>query len=261
MPSALRPNARWEKLGELRIPALLVHPDWDRVALRPPVILWMHGRTASKEIDPGRYLRWMRAGIGACAIDLPGHGERLDPALQDGSRTLDVVKQLVDEIDEVIAALQRMNAFDTQRIGVGGSSAGGMAALVRLCRPHGFACASVEATSGSWEHQVAKGRQMFRQVALETVNATNPIQHLDGWREIPFQALHAKLDEWVAVDGQAAFIEALRQRYVDQSKVEFVVYDRTGAPHEHIGFGLKAADAKDRQRDFFRRWLTETERK
>jgi len=34
----------------------------------------MHGRTANKELDPGRYLRLIRAGIAVCAIDLPGHG-------------------------------------------------------------------------------------------------------------------------------------------------------------------------------------------
>src|SRR5262245_11172372 len=74
MPSALRANARWQRLGPSDIPALLVHPDWNS-GQPAPMVLWMHGRTVNKELDPGRYLRWMRAGIGACAVDLPGHGE------------------------------------------------------------------------------------------------------------------------------------------------------------------------------------------
>ena len=81
-PSYLAERSRTYKFGE--IPVLLAHPDWDRPA---PVVLWMHGRTANKELDPGRYLRWIRAGFAACALDLPGHGERAAPELQASERT------------------------------------------------------------------------------------------------------------------------------------------------------------------------------
>src|SRR4029450_3068251 len=69
LPSALRANARWLRLGPTpgNIPALITHPDWAPGHLAP-VVIWMHGRTVNKELDPGRYLRWMRAtggGIGA----------------------------------------------------------------------------------------------------------------------------------------------------------------------------------------------------
>ena len=75
MPSMLKKQARWERIGNNAIPALIAHPDWDSVE-PVPFVIWMHGRTVSKELDPGRYLRWIRAGFGVCAVDLPGHGER-----------------------------------------------------------------------------------------------------------------------------------------------------------------------------------------
>ena len=59
----------------------------------------------------------------------------------------------------------------------------------------------------------------------------------------------------MSIEGQIAFLDALRQRYDDPTLIEFVEYGRTGAPHEHIGFGRMAADAKNRHRDFLRRWL------
>jgi dienelactone hydrolase len=257
MPSALRANARWERIenavGE-PIPAMLVHPDWSDHS-PAPVVIWMHGRTASKELDPGRYLRWMRAGIGACAVDLPGHGERSDSALQAGRRSFDVVRQMVSEIDSIVASLHAVPGFDSNRLAIGGMSAGGMAALARLCQPHSFVCATVEATTGSWRHQQELGREMFRDVSDVDVATFNPIEHLELWREIPLQAIHAKQDEWVSFAGQSAFIEALRRRYRDPSLIELVEYERTGAPGEHIGFGTMAADAKDRQRDFLNRRL------
>ena len=83
----------------------------------------------------------------------------------------------------------------------------------------------------------------------------NPIDHLDQWREIPFQAIHARFDEYVASQGQAEFVDALRERYADPGLIEFTQYDRTGAPYEHAGFGNMAADAKNRQAAFFVRQL------
>ncbi|HRP61955.1 MAG TPA: alpha/beta fold hydrolase [Phycisphaerales bacterium] len=252
LPSALRTAARWTRLGDAQVPTMLVHPGWDS-GRKVPIILWMHGRTVTKEIDPGRYLRWMRAGIGACAIDLPGHGERFDADLQRPENTLKIVEQMASEIDDVLAALHSLGQFDLSRPAVGGMSAGGMATLLRLCSEHTFCCASVEATTGSWAHQ--REREMFRNVPVERIEAKSPIRNLKSWREIPFQAIHTRHDEWVAFDGQQAFIKSLQQRYHDPSLIEFHTYDRTGAPFEHAGFGRMSADAKDRQSAFFRKWL------
>jgi hypothetical protein len=255
LPSALRANARWMRLGPSSIPALLVHPDWESGRLAP-LAIWMHGRTANKELDPGRYLRWMRSGIGACTIDLPGHGERYDPGLQQAERTLDIIRQLVVEIDEIFEAVEHMGMFDVRRLAIGGMSAGGMATMVRLCRPHSFVCACVEAASGSWQHQRIRGRAMFRNLSPSQVDELNPMKRLEEWREVPFQSINSKLDEWVSFEGQAEFIAALQARYRDPARIDFVGYEQTGAPAEHIGFGRMAADAKDRQRAFLSRWLT-----
>jgi predicted peptidase len=252
MPSALKAQARWQRLGSSSIPCMLVHPDWN--SQRPaPIVLWMHGRTAHKELDPGRYLRWLRAGIGVCAIDLPGHGERHDPELQNPEFSFNVVRQMIQEIDPLTQALLELNVFDPQRMAIGGISAGGMATLARLCSPHPFRCAAVEATTGSWIHQ--RGRQMFHAVGSDEIDRFNPLAHLNAWREIPLQAIHARFDQWVPIEGQIQFIQALQKQYRDPSLIEFIQYDHTGAPYEHIGFGTRAADAKNAQRDFLQRWL------
>jgi hypothetical protein len=128
-----------------------------------------------------------------------------------------------------------------------------MAALARLARPHSFRCASVEATSGSWWDD--DRREHFRHTLPPEVFALNPIDALEGWREVPLQAIHARQDEWVPFARQQRFIEALASRYHDPGLIDFVAYARTGAAHEHIGFGKMSADAKDRQRDFLSKWL------
>ena len=252
IPSSLIENTRWVRLGEdEQIPTMLIHPDWQESddGAMSPIMLWMHGRTVDKELDPGRYLRWMRAGIATCAIDLPGHGERIDAALQQPDRTFDVVMQMLSEIDEIVATLrERYVSFNSSQIGIGGMSAGGMTTLARLTQQHEFTCAAVEGTTGSWSHQFK--RDMFKHRDINEVHALNPIEHLGRWQEIPLQAIHTKADEWVKYTGQLEFIEALRKRYANPELIEFVTYESTGAPYEHAGFGKKATDAKTRQTKF-----------
>lgn len=252
LPSRLRAATRFMRLGPDQVPALVAHPDWE-AGQRVPAVFWMHGRTVAKELDPGRYLRWIRAGFAAVALDLPGHGERFDPAMQEPERTLDVVLTMADQIDGVVDAALELDVIDADRLGIGGMSAGGMATLTRLIRPHRFACVSVEATTGSWRHQAE--RAMFRHEPPGRMDEHDPIQHVEAWRPIPFQAIHTRADEWVDFDGQAAFVDAVRERATAPAEVDFVIYDQTGAPNEHAGFGRFAADAKDRQRDFFGRHL------
>jgi len=255
IPASLEPLAEWHRFESANgaIPTLLVHPDQAR-GYPAPLVIWLHGRTVSKELDPGRYLRWARGGIGTCAIDLPGHGERFDMSLQPAAAAWDVLTQTVMEIDQVCDALRTgFHDFDLSRAAIGGMSLGGMAALARLTREHPFVCASVEATSGSWAAQ--RDREMFRDRVHEVTQRFEPIENLDSWREIPIQAIHACGDEWVKFEGQQQFIEALRTTYENPNLIDFVVYERTGAPHEHIGFGKHAVDAKIRQMGFFRKYL------
>src|SRR5258705_8599575 len=122
-PADLARRARSVRLGPSNIPTLLAHPDW---ATPAPTVLWLHGRSVNKELDPGRYLRWVRTGIAACAIDLPGHGERAVPEMQQPARSLDVLDQVIPEIDQVIEALadpSHGGVFHLDRLGIRGMSA------------------------------------------------------------------------------------------------------------------------------------------
>lgn len=244
------------------VPSLLAHPDegWDRAGATPtarPVVLWMHGRTVNKELDPGRYLRWLRAGLATCAIDLPFHGERANGARQTSEWTLRLAEQCAAEIDLITEALSapRFNgAFDASRMAIGGMSAGGMVTLIRLCRPHPFVCASVEATAGDF--RVMEGHPFFTEPLATELD---PIAHLDGWRPIPFLAMHSETDAWVPFEAIRSFTGALERHYETSGAadvpVEIVSWPETGAPHEHMGFGRMANEAKNRQTEFLTRWL------
>lgn len=254
LPLSLRSQSRWTRLAG--VPALLIHPS-ARAAQGThgagppaPLLVWMHGRTANKELDPGRFLRLLRAGIGVASLDLPGHGERADPALMEPAATLEVVERMEAELDGVIDAAIREGPFDPCSLAIGGFSAGGMVTLRRLCRPHPFRAAIVEATTGDWRFLHHRS-----DLDAERIARVNPIEHLEGWRPLPILILHAEHDEWVPIESQRRFAEALVARGVPRGLVEFHAFPRTGAPHEHIGFGRFASRAKDLGAEFLVRHL------
>ncbi len=266
LPQALKQRAEFVHLAAetspfgQAVPALVAHPAerWQDGGVQPaPFVLWMHGRTVKKELDPGRYLRWVRAGIGVCAIDLPGHGERFDRSIQSSENTLTMAEQASKEIDFVLDDLRERfgKAFDFSRIGIGGMSAGGIVTMIRCCRDHPFACAAVEASIGNLEF--LKGRASYVQ---EISHKLNPMTHLDQWKPIPFLALHSEADEWIPVEGMRSFIEELRNKYrslgVDEGSVNMHTWPKTGAPYEHAGFGKVSNEAKNIQVDFFQQHLS-----
>ena len=243
LPQAIRRTARIEHLAE--VPCLLIPAHAEAPKTGAPMLLWMHGRTASKEVDPGRYLRMMRSGIAVCAVDLPGHGERHAAHMNDPARVVDIVLQMVDEIDAVTWAAIDALGVNPDRVALGGMSAGGMAAIARLCLPHRFRALTLEATSGDWS-SLASWSQLDEQARAKAMER-DPIRHLDGWRPLPVLAAHARGDQWIPWSGQQRFLELLRTR---GCAVQTEVFDETGALHEHVGFGRYAAQVKETQRDF-----------
>ena len=254
LPSSLLKISTTKTLAH-GVPALLVRPD-EHQGGPFPFLFWMHGRTAHKELEPGRYLRLARMGIGSCAIDLPGHGGRQETRLQSPEAVLESIEVASREIDDVLLALTEVKdfEFDLDKAAIGGMSMGGMVALARLCRPHRFRAALLEASSGSWSHQTH--RQFFDEDAAAMLD---PIRHLDGWREIPLLAIHSMDDEWVSWAGQKAFLDALRRRYTHPERIEELLFEQTGAPHEHLGFGRFGHEARNGEVEFLTKHLSRSD--
>ena len=261
LPSALRARATRTTLAG--VPALIATPEQEQPA---PVMLWMHGRTVDKELDPGRYLRWIRAGIAAVALDLPGHGERDGPRLHSADSTPHVLTQMLGEIDGVLDALRshdRAAQLDFDRVGLGGMSAGGMVTLRRLCDEHSFVCAAVESTTGwlgeMYNPTLSESARWPVSHDPAMIERIDPMRRVDGVRPIPLLVLHSEADQTVPWPGMRAFLDAVGDRYeragASRGLIEVTTWPETGAPYEHAGFGRVAAAAKNIQTEFLERHL------
>ncbi len=247
LPTRLKTLSEEVQIGE--VPCLLVRDDE-----KPrPFIIWIHGRTADKELDPGRYLRYVRKGINVCAVDLPGHGGRFDEGLQDARRSLEVVMKMASEIDCVMRGLEEIGGFDLDKAAIGGMSAGGMAAILRLLTPHPFCAVVLESTVGNLD--AMSDLPLCSALNDDEIADINPLNRLDGWKDIPVLAFHSKRDEWIPFSGQESFINALKEKSLNPEQIDFVTFDRTGAPYEHIGFGRESAFVKEVQVEFVAKYL------
>jgi len=218
-----------------------------------PFIFWMHGRTADKELDPGRYLRYVRRGINVCAVDLPGHGDRFEAALQEPQQVLHVILQMAEEVDGVLSGLAEHGLFDLSKVAIGGMSAGGIATIQRLLRPHQFKVAVLEASTG--DLSTMRDMAICTGLNQEAFNEVNPMSRLEGWNDIPVISFHSKQDAWIPYIGQETFMRALKQKSSHPETIEFISFDKTGAPYEHIGFGRESAFVKEVQVEFVAKHL------
>lgn len=257
LPRSLAERTTRETLAS-EVPALIAQPEGDDPV---PFVLWMHGRTANKELDPGRYLRWVRAGIAAVAVDLPGHGERAIPDGDSAENGPAVIAQMAQEIDPILQDLRaRFKRLDFDRCGIGGMSAGGMATFRRLCDPHPFACAAVEGTTGDLQtlYFPPDGHDRSWPVShdRDSVERVDAARRLESFRPIPLLALHNEGDELVPLDVQKAFLSRLQSHYRDQGAdpdlIRLHTFKDTGAPQEHAGFGRHGTEAKNLQVEFLK---------
>lgn len=259
LPTSLRQNARLEKLGA-GVPALICLPEEHE----PPVgaLVWMHGRTAFKELDNGRYLRLMRAGIASIALDLPGHGERYEAGRDHHSVTPGVIAQMLEELPGVIDDLrEREPRIDPNRLLLGGMSAGGMVAARACYGSDRFRGLIMESSSG-WLRKLYDseietpdghlGRIAHTGEAASLVESIDTMHQLGeepgAWPTIPVLALHSETDRTVPISCQQGFMNRLREIYAergaDTEQVRLHTWPETGAPYEHAGFGKVASEAK-----------------
>lgn len=257
LPKSLQAKSKHTRLGN-DVPALIVHPDFETPC---PWILWIHGRTVYKELDPGRYNRWVRAGIGAVAIDLPGHGERYREGAHHPDQTVHNLTQCISEIDGILKSVKDLGIYDMSNAAMGGMSAGGMVTARRCCDPHPFLGISLECTTGDllglyFPENPTEGGIWRVHHDRNEVEAIDTPTHLSGFRPIPVLAMHNRGDELVPFSVQSGFIDTLCDHYqelgADPELVQLIEYEDTGAIQEHAGFGKFATQAKDTQLEFFK---------
>lgn len=117
------PDLSYQEIWVDEIPVLQVSPA-GKESEKLPLVVFMHGVTGSKEVMAYVLALIADAGYKAVSFDLPGHGERTD-----GPRMfLDVLEEGAKDLDKLLDYYTMTGWADTERLGIGGFSAGGIVA-------------------------------------------------------------------------------------------------------------------------------------
>ena len=109
---------------ELKLCAYLMHQD---NAPNVPAVIFAHGLYSGKESSRNYTIaeQLVSNNFASLLIDFSGHGES-EGILED-----DFLSQQLDDLDALLDHVQTVDVIDKQRIGVNGSSTGGIVAMMK----------------------------------------------------------------------------------------------------------------------------------
>lgn len=190
-------------------------------------VIYYHGFNGEKESSLTIAYKMAEKGIRVILPDAPLHGERAlseDP-VEHGTTFWKIVLQALEEVETIRNYLQNDAAILDDKIGVAGTSMGGMITYGALSKYDWIKTAAVlmgtpyltkraQATMG----EAAKSEAEL----LEQVEKIDVTHHLASLQQRPLFIWHGEKDEIVPVTDSRQFYELIADTYDDQTQIQFI---------------------------------------
>lgn len=211
-----------ERLNISDIPTLQVVSE--SLAQSPlPTVIYYHGFNGEKESSLTIAYKMAEKGIRVILPDAPLHGERgvSDEPVEHGRTFWNIVLQTVDELDTIRTYLQAQSFVIDEKIGLGGTSMGGMITYAALRKYDWIQTAAVlMGTPYLSERAVSTaGNDHELLTKIEQIDITKNINAL---QERPLFIWHGELDEIVPVEDSRKFYDSLTDYYQTEDDVLFI---------------------------------------
>lgn len=186
-----------------------------------PTVLFYHGFTSSKEVYAYFAVALAQAGFRAVMPDADLHGARYDGDAEGRlCRFWTILKQNIDELPRLEAALRQRNLIAEGRFAVAGASMGGMTALGAMARYpqiQSVACMMgsgyfMQLSASLFPPLVADTPERRAQFAAQMAPLAeyDPCQRLDALANRPLLLWHGEADEVVPWAESVRLERALR---------------------------------------------------
>ncbi|CAM3099966.1 prolyl oligopeptidase family serine peptidase [Filibacter tadaridae] len=243
-----------ETWGE--IPVLhIVQEEWMNHDV--PVVIFLHGFMSAKEHNLHYAYNLAKNGIRVILPDAHLHGarsEKLDE-VQLSLRFWEVVLTSIEDVSFLREELLKRGFLSTAKLGVGGTSMGGITALSCLTVYEWIDAASIMmGTPGPVQLAKAQMAQFERQgftlpvtdeerrALLDTISIFDMTKHADAMNRRPIFFWHGKKDSTVPFEPTYHFYEAMKKDYVDApDQIEFMVDETAGHAVSRTGM-LRSTD-------------------
>lgn len=220
-----------EKVMVEEIPCLKFLPKSDKE--KYPTILYYHGWSSNKEFQRFKANVLASYGYQVLVPDAINHGERNLVAFEKEGvlekYLLETVHHSIEEVPLLIDYLKDLQETDENRLGVMGTSMGGLISSGVFIQQQIFktlvvfngACAWHKLESFDQTEELEKYEEYKDKLA-----EYDPVKNLDSLNERPLLLLHGDIDTSIPIEAQRYFYEKALDYYNDERKLKFVEVPR-----------------------------------
>lgn len=211
------------------IPCLVIARD--ELAADAPLALVLHGLGGRKEKMLSALYELARLGFRAVALDVRGHGERLDAADLETRLQADYLTVMGSIIEGTASDIPRLlDHFAPSHAAIHGISLGGYITFAALLAEPRLSVASVAMGSPDWTSPLKRLGVGPGQAAYDRVAALNPLDLSPALLPPrPLLMLHGGLDEVVSPEGVVTLTERLQPLYAPYpDRLELRLYPDLG---------------------------------
>lgn len=188
-----------------------------------PTVIYYHGFNGEKESSLTIAYKMAEKGIRVILPDAPLHGERgtSDEPVEHGRTFWHIVLQTLEELASIRTYLLEKSFVLDEKIGLGGTSMGGMITYAALRKYNWIQTVAVlMGTPYLTERAVATaGNDKQLLAKIERVDITKAI---DALQERPLFIWHGELDAIVPVEDSRKFYDTLTNYYETEDDVQFI---------------------------------------
>lgn len=216
-----------EKVMVEEIPCLKFLPDNDQKEY--PTILYYHGWSSNKEFQRFKANIIASYGYQVLVPDAINHGERNTVQFeQEGALErylLETVHYSIKEVSILIDYIKDLKETDQTRIGVMGTSMGGLISSGVFAQHQIFKTLVVFNGACAWnklgsfdESEELENYKGYKDKLAEY----DPIKNLDSLNERPILLLHGDMDTSIPIEAQQYFYDRALDYYNDEKKLKFI---------------------------------------
>ncbi|MCQ6265507.1 esterase [Fictibacillus sp. WQ 8-8] len=208
-----------------------------------PLMLFIHGFTSAKEHNLHFAYALAQKGYRVVLPDMLHHGERMSDVSGDKRMYSfwDIVVQGIQDIHTLVQSLDREGIIDPKRVGVSGTSMGGIITFGALSQyPYIKAAVTLMGTPyyedfAYWQIEKMKQQEVsfpFSEEALAKVisiikpfDLTSCMEKLDNR---PLLLWHSKIDEVVPFSQSCDFYRKAKAVYKNPEKIQYIADETSG---------------------------------
>lgn len=242
-----------EKTSVAGIPLLEVAP-LERFSQPLPTVIFLHGFTSAKEHNLHYAYLLAEKGIRTLLPEAEFHGERAANAhsIHSPEKFWDIVVTAIKELETVKDAWERQGKIMPGKIGVAGTSMGGIVTLGALVRYDWIRAAVSLMGCPEYvpfaKYLLAQMEKLQMKISLsaeeierrlEILSRFDPASNREKFTACPLLFWHGKKDQTVPHHFAYRFFQEMRKRYENPEQIRFILDEQ--ADHKVTREGVKAA--------------------